>query len=82
MVPEQGCKTAPPDNLVVLDEMMSETRKISQTETLAEKKEAIRIKLRELQALQQKVPSDESLNQRLEELWLKADDLLTAHFLD
>ena len=49
---------------------------------LAEYREGIRLQLQSLQELQTKVPSDERLDQKLEELWLQADDLLSAHFLD
>ena len=82
MVPEEDRKTAPPGNLVILDEMVTETRKILPIKNLADYRAEIRSKLQSLQELQKKVPSDESLDEKLEKLWLQADDLLSAHFLD
>ena len=82
MVPEEDRKTAPPGNLVILDEMITETRKILPIKNLAIYRAEIRSKLQSLQELQKKVPSDESLDEKLEKLWLQADDLLSAHFLD
>ena len=82
MVSEEDRKTAPPENLLNWDKMMTENRKITQMKNLAEYREGIRLQLQSLQELQTKVPSDERLDQKLEELWLQADDLLSAHFLD
>ena len=82
MVPEEDRKTPPPGNLVILDEMITETRKILPIKNLAIYRAEIRSKLQSLQELQKKVPSDESLDEKLEKLWLQADDLLSAHFLD